>query len=227
MDDSLRFEELDEGLHLCVSKTHRFSTDAVLLADFAATRAAAPLACDLCTGCGVIPMLLAKSGRVKTVYGIDIQPEAIDQFTRGVAASSTPVDLIPVLADLRELPTDLPLGQFHLVCANPPFQTVGSGFLSREAAFQIARHETLCSISDVTAAAGKLLRYGGRLCLCQRPERLTDTLCAMRQSGIEPKRLRFVAKNRETKPWLFLIEGKKGGKPGLSVEPLTLLWEKN
>ena len=58
--------------------------------------------------------------------------------------------------------------------------------------FNAARNEELCTINDITAAAGYLLKFGGRLCLCSRPERLTDTICAMRGAGIEPKRMRLV-----------------------------------
>ena len=67
--------------------------------------------------------------------------------------------------------------------------------------------------------AARLLRYGGRFCLCQRPERLCDVFCAMRESGIEPKRLRMVQKRPDTAPWLALIEGRRGGRPFLTVEP--------
>ena len=31
--------------------------------------------------------------------------------------------------------------------------------------------------------------------------------------------LRFVSKNADEAPWLFLIEGKKGSKPFMKVEP--------
>ena len=79
---------------------------------------------------------------------------------------------------------------------------------------------------DVCKAAAQLLRFGGRLCLCQRPERLADVLCAMRSAGIEPKRLRFVAKHADTEPWLFLVEGKKGAKPFMRVEPVLAVEEK-
>ena len=63
------------------------------------------------------------------------------------------------------------------------------------------------------------MQYGGRFCLCQRPERLTDVLLAMRQNGLEPKRLRWVQQRPEKAPWLFLAEGKAGAKPGLITEP--------
>ena len=41
----------------------------------------------------------------------------------------------------------------------------------------------------------------------------------MRANNIEPKRLRFVSKSPETAPWLFLIEGRKGGNPFMTVMP--------
>ena len=41
----------------------------------------------------------------------------------------------------------------------------------------------------------------------------------MKKNDIEPKRLRFVSKGPEEAPWLFLIEGKKGSKPFMKVEP--------
>ena len=43
-------------------------------------------------------------------------------------------------------------------------------------------------------------------------------MLSMREGGIEPKRLRFVAQRPGKAPWLFLLEGKKGRKPGLIVE---------
>jgi tRNA1(Val) A37 N6-methylase TrmN6 len=59
----------------------------------------------------------------------------------------------------------------------------------------------------------KAVKFGGRLCLCNRPERLSDVIMAMKDNNIEPKLLRFVSKTPKDAPWLFLIEGRKGGKP--------------
>ena len=84
---------------------------------------------------------------------------------------------------------------------------------------KIARHEIMCNIGDICAAAQKLLKFGGRLCICNRPERLSDVIYAMKEHDIEPKRLRMVSKTPEDAPWLFLIEGKKGSKPFMKVEP--------
>lgn len=80
-----------------------------------------------------------------------------------------------------------------------------------------ARHELSCTMPDVCAAAGLLLKDGGRLCVCQRPERLADVLCEMRGARIEPKRLQFVMARPEKAPWLVLVEGQKNRAPGLRV----------
>ena len=84
-----------------------------------------------------------------------------------------------------------------------------------------------CNIDDVCRSAAKLLKYGGRLCICNRPERLSDVITAMKNNSIEPKRIRFVSKNPESAPWLFLIEGRKGGKPFMKILPQLYVWNGN
>ncbi|MCR4398787.1 MAG: SAM-dependent methyltransferase, partial [Firmicutes bacterium] len=52
-------------------------------------------------------------------------------------------------------------------------------------------------------------------------ERLADVLCEMRSAGIEPKRVLSVHPKPARAPALFLVEGAKGGRPGLVFcEPL-------
>ncbi len=111
-----------------------------------------------------------------------------------------------------------------LVTCNPPYKAANAGIESNLTAHKIARHEVLCKIEDVCRAASRLLKFGGRLCLCNRPERLGDVISAMKNNNIEPKRLRFVSKNPESAPWLFLIEGKKGSKPFMKVLPQLYVW---
>ena len=56
-----------------------FGTDAFLLADFAKARHK-DIVCDLGTGCGIIAVLMRLRYEPKQVYGVDIQPQAIEQF---------------------------------------------------------------------------------------------------------------------------------------------------
>ncbi len=212
-----KYEKLTDKIYVCASSDHRFGTDAFLLADFSQYRRK-DMACDLGTGCGIIPLIMQKKMPPKVTYAVDIQEGAIEQLRLGMERSETE-GIVPICADLKVLWPDAPLGRLDLVTCNPPYKAVNAGFQSVITAQKIARHEIMCNIDDVCAAAEKLLKYGGRLCVCNRPERLSDVMAAMKAHNIEPKRLRMVSKSPEDAPWLFLIEGKKGSKSFMKIEP--------
>lgn len=210
-------EKLTDNIFVCASTEHRFGTDAFLLTYFSNYRMKDKV-CDLGTGCGIIPMIMQKKNPPQITYAVDIQESAIEQLRKGIEAS-TVKNIIPVLADLKVLWDNAPTGQLDLVICNPPYKATNAGIESSITAQKIARHEIMCNIDDVCRSSSKLLKFGGRLCMCNRPERLADVITAMKSNNIEPKRIRFVANNPEQSPWLFLIEGKKGSKPFLKVEP--------
>lgn len=219
------FEKLTEKIYVCASSDHRFGTDAFLLADFCGYRMKDKV-CDLGTGCGIIPLIMQKNQPPQITYAVDIQESAVEQLRLGLEKSETS-GIVPICADLKELWEGAPLGQLDLVICNPPYKAANAGFESVIDAQRIARHEIMCNIDDVCAAGEKLLKFGGRLCLCNRPERLSDVIFAMKSHNIEPKRLRFVSKNPQDAPWLFLIEGKKGSKPFMRVEPQLYIRSEN
>ena len=86
MSDFNTFEKLGESCEICVTKEHTFGTDAFLLADFAKARHK-DIVCDLGTGCGIIAVLMRLRYEPKQVYGVDIQPQAIEQFELTVSRS--------------------------------------------------------------------------------------------------------------------------------------------
>lgn len=217
-------EKLSENISVYVTKEHRFGTDAFLLADFSHPKHKDKV-CDLGTGCGIVALEIQNKFNPKQIFGVDIQPLAIEQFKMSISASCLTEKVTPVLADIKALPKEMCDQSFDLVVCNPPYKISGSGILSQTTADKIARHETLCNIDDICKTASTLLKFGGRLCFCQRPQRLADTIAAMKNANIEPKRLRFVAKNKDGAPWLFLIEGKKGSKPFMQVEPSIFMYE--
>lgn len=221
----MNFEKLSEKLHICVSEEHGFGTDAFLLTHFSEYKAK-DTACDLGTGCGIIPMIMQRKNPPAVTYAVDIQKQAIDQLKISLEKSGVDT-IVPVCADLKVLWEGAPLGKCSLVTCNPPYKAAKAGIESELDAHKIARHEILCDINDVCAAAEKLLKFGGRLCICNRPERLADVISAMKGNNIEPKRLRFVSKNPSTAPWLFLIEGKKGSKPFMKIMPQLYIWNEN
>ncbi|MCH5325157.1 MAG: methyltransferase [Eubacterium sp.] len=213
------------GIDIFVSKDHRFGTDAFLLADFAA-----PLpnhtVCDLCTGCGIIPLLFCREKPPRKVYGIDISEEAIELFQNSVRHNGLSDRVTPLLCDLKDISV-IERESCDIVTVNPPYFKKDSGGLKLSPAQAAARTELLCNINDVTMAAAKLLKYGGSLKMCHIPARLSDVVCAMRAAGIEPKLLQFVVKKQGEKPWLFLISGKRGAKPGMDILPQLAVYDEN
>lgn len=222
-DPAATAELLAGGRVIYVSPQSRFGTDAVLLAAFAAPRRT-ERAVDLCTGGGIIPLLwLCGDAPQQPVIGVEIQAACCRLAERSIAANGDGARFRVIEGDLRQAADFLPREQFSLVTCNPPYYAVGSGYANESEARRIARSETMCDTADVCAAARYLLKYGGRLCVCQRPERAADVICAMRAAGIEPKRLRLVQQRAGSEPWLLLAEGRRGGRPGVRWLPTLLI----
>ena len=116
--------------------------------------------------------------------------------------------------DLREIarPSDSEL--FDTVTCNPPYFKENSGDAGERF---VARQESFCNLEDVARASDRLLKYGGRVFICHRPERLCDIFVELRKVSIEPKRIRFARYSKGKEPFLVLVEGKKGAKTGLKV----------
>ena len=178
---------------------------------------------DLGCGTGLLGLLLLQRQSDLSVTGLDIQPAAIRLAETAAAENALEDRLTFRTTDLREVKALFPTGSFDLAVCNPPYYPPASGALSADEVRRTARAETDCTLEDVCRAASYLLRWGGSFCLVHKPERLTDLLCALRASGLEPKRLRFVCKTAESAPSLVLVEARRGGKPGLTIEaPLIL-----
>lgn len=177
--------------------------------------------CDLGCGTGLVSLLLLQRQRELTVTGLDIQPEAVRLGNLAAEENGLTDRLSFVPGDLRE--PVLPAGSFDLAVCNPPYFPPSGGIPPKGTARRTARTEETCTLEDVCRAAAHLLRWGGGFCLVHKPERLTDLLAALRQAGLEPKRIRFAASRPEKAPSLVLAEARRGGRPGLTVDPPLIL----
>lgn len=222
-----KLEPLGGGVRIIVSDEHKFWTDTVLLANFSMPKKTDKV-CDLGSGCGPIPLIWLRSGCPAFVTAVEIQENACYMLKRSLELNDLSGKAEVICSDLRDLPGKVQLSSYDAVVCNPPYKAIGSGIKSSGKAHLIARHESMCTINDIAAAAKSLLRFSGRFFICQRPERLCDVLEAMRENDIEPKRLRFVQQRNAKAPKLFLVEGRRGGKPGgLIVEPVLFIEDEN
>ncbi|MDR1563772.1 MAG: methyltransferase [Oscillospiraceae bacterium] len=219
----VRLEDLGGGVRIAVSREYGFGTDAVLLADFAKPSARQRV-CDFGTGCGIIPLLWMRENPPVHTYGIEIQEGAFPLLNKSLEINNELSQRLSFFnADLRELKGLIPSNSLDLISCNPPYKKAGAGAASPELSRGMARHELSCTLEDVIKAAKPLLKFGGRLCMCLRPERTAELISLMHEHNLEPKRLRFVQQRADTPPWLVLVEGRKGAKQGVTCLPVLTI----
>lgn len=217
------FFELWPGGPLFAQAEHfKLGTDCVLLADFANT-AGRKRGIDLGCASGAIALLLLQKSQTIHMTGLEINPKAASLAEENMKINSLSKRSGIITGDIRKCRELFKTGSFDLVVSNPPYFPVGSGKLSPDKERAAARGETECNLLDICAAAAYLLPTGGSFCLVHKPERLSEACCTMSGVGIEPKRLRMVSYKAESAPNLILIEGRRGGKPGLKIEPPLIL----
>ena len=216
-------EPLSRSISVIVSREHHFTTDTILLAAFSMPKSG-DRCVDFGSGCGTIPFLWCSRANPQKVYAVELQDSACSMAKRSVVLNGWEQRIEVCHQDLREFAEQKGL-ELDVVACNPPYKADGAGLQNPEEAKRLARHECSCTLEEIIAAAARVLRWGGKFFLCQRPERLCDVMLAMRNHGLEPKRLQCVHPREHTEPNLFLIEGRRGGKPGMRIEPPLLLEE--
>jgi tRNA1(Val) A37 N6-methylase TrmN6 len=201
-------------------------TDSVLLADFVPL-AGVKKGVDLGCASGAIALLLLARSEKLHMTGLEIVPEAAALAEENLRQNGWEERGEVVCGDIREARSLLRAGSFDLVVANPPYHPLGCGALAPDAARAAARGEVSCTLGELVAAAAFLCRTGGRFCLVHKPERLSEIFVAMSAQSLEPKRLRLVCARPGAAPSLALIEGRRGGAPGLVIERDLILEDEN
>ncbi len=199
-----------------------FSMDAILLAHFCSVPVKGAIL-DLCTGNGVVPLLLTTRTRSR-IWGVEIQERLADMAKRNVKLNGLQDQLTMLHGDLKEVHQTLGYGNFDLVTVNPPYLPVPSGEISGNAHFAAARHEVHCTLEDVAAACSRLVRPGGKAAMVHRPHRLADIVCLMRKYRLEPKRIRYIHPRQGEEANMVLIEAIRDGKPEIRTLPPLIVY---
>ncbi|PKN11478.1 MAG: SAM-dependent methyltransferase [Deltaproteobacteria bacterium HGW-Deltaproteobacteria-4] len=202
----------------------RVTIDPVLLASFTRIKAGERWI-DLGCGSGVLPLLLASREAGIQMTGIEIDPASADQACRNILLNNLEkqIDIIP--GDLRDLRKSHAAQSLDGVITNPPYRRPESGRISIGEQRSTARHELHGSLDDFLDASHYLLKNGGRFYAIYLAERIPELLIKMSAKMIEPKRLRCIHPRRENAANLVLIEGRRNGRPGLTIEPPLFLYE--
>jgi tRNA1(Val) A37 N6-methylase TrmN6 len=233
MDIELKYDErlddvLGSGLKIIQSPSvFAFSLDAALLANFTYVPYRKGKIIDLCTGNGIIPLLLSKKTSV-SITGVEIQQRLYDMAERSIKFNKLSDQIDFINGDIKEMPKLLGKGKYDVVTCNPPyFITPNKEEINENEHLAIARHEIMCTLEDVIGVCSDLVKEGGKVSLVHRPGRLVDILTLMRKYKIEPKKIQFVYPKKDKEANILLVEGHKYGNPDLKILDPIIVYEDN
>lgn len=222
-----RLDDLQLSGYYIIQNPKRFcfGVDAVMLTDFARVKPGENVL-DMGTGTGVIPILLSAKTVGEHFTGLEIQPESADMARRSVSYNQLEDKVEIVTGDIKEAAELFKPASFDVITTNPPYMVNEHGLKNAGDAKTIARHEILCTLDDILRESAKLLKESkGRFYMIHKPFRLAEIMTKMCQYKIEPKRIRFVHPYIHKEPTMVMIEGLKGGKSRVTVEPPIVMYE--
>lgn len=221
-----RIDDLQRNGYRIIQDPSRFcfGMDAVLLSGFAKAGEGARVL-DLGTGTGIIPILMEAKTDAAQLIGLEIQKESAEMARRSVNLNELQDKIQIVDGDIKEAGQIFDAASFDVITSNPPYMINQHGLQNPDSPKAIARHEVMCTLEDVVAAAAKLLKPGGKLFMVHRPFRLAEIMVMMSKYKIEPKRMRLIYPFVDHEPNMVLIEGVRGGKPRMTVEKPLIIYK--
>ncbi|HIW25076.1 MAG TPA: tRNA1(Val) (adenine(37)-N6)-methyltransferase [Firmicutes bacterium] len=228
INDWERVDDLHRNGYVIIQDPKRFcfGIDAVILSGFAEVKKGEKVM-DLCTGTGIIPILLEAKTEGSHFTGLEIQEESVEMAKRSVRLNGLEDKVTIDFGDVKNTEALYRASSFDVVTVNPPYMNEGGGLKNGYSPKTIARHEVLCSLEDVVDAAARLLVPQGRLYMVHRPHRLTDIMVTLRNHRLEPKRLRFVHSYADREPVMVLVEAVSNGKPMVKVMPPLIIYKED
>lgn len=200
-----------------------FGVDAVFLSDFVKVKPGETVL-DLGTGNEIIPILLSAKTSGKRFTGLEIQENTADMARRSVIYNHLEDRVDIVTGDIKEAAEIFKPAFFDVITTNPPYMLSQHGLRNPDDAKAIARHEVLCTLDDILRESMRLLQDKGRFYMVHRPFRLTEIMIKMNHYKIEPKRIQFIHPYIDKEPVLVLIEGVRGARPRVTVEPPIIIY---
>lgn len=217
MEEKERIVHLNRKGYKIIENEEYFCSgiDAILLASFArASKKSKTL--DIGTGSCIIPILMEARYNIDFLVAFEIQEKIFSLAKKSVELNSLEHKIRVINDDIQNILAYYPSGFFDVITSNPPYMS-NSGFENEGQEKRIARHEITLNIFSLAKTAASALKFGGKIFLVHKPDRLVDIFCALRENNIEPKKVTFVCSYVNRKANLVLVEGIKGGKPSLTV----------
>lgn len=229
--NTLRLEKVTETLSVYQEKgVFFYGTDAVLLAAYASCAVppnTATRGVELCSGTAFASLSMLDRYPNLSMCGIEINSRACEISEMSAKESGLSERFSVKCSDICKVRENFTSERFDFAVCNPPYMTDNCGKMCADDYKTIARHEILCNINDVFAAAYYLLGTGGSLFVVYRPDRLSSLFSAAKNNKFEIKRMTFVSSKPDKAPVLVLCQAKKQAKEGLVITDPLVIYDKN
>ena len=194
------------------TRLYRFTSDSVLLSRFAKAKNGDNVA-DFCAGSGIVAFHFYALNRhnVKNLsFTLFEMQKPLLQLSQKTAVLNGFENFSFVEGKLQEIPETY-REKFSLVLCNPPYERAGSGFDNDEYEKAVCRKEITINLQEIAKAAAFALKFGGRIAMLHRADRVAEVCYTLKAVNIEVKKI------HGAKPYLVMIEGVKGGKAGAEI----------
>lgn len=195
---------------------YTFTSDSILLSRFASVKKG-DIVADFCAGSGIVGFHLYGLNKdlISSIHLFEMQKSLYNLSAKSIEYNGLQDRFFAINSRLQDIDNEYN-GKFSLIVCNPPYMKVGHGDINNCDEKALCKSEISLSLDELVKAISKCLKFKGRTAICHRADRLVEVICTLKKYGIEPKRLQFIsAKGKE--PYLFLIEGVKGGKSRIKV----------
>ncbi len=195
-----------------------FGTDALILSAYFKPKGNV---LDLGTGNGIIPLRLCDLKQIKSIVGYELQEDAFELAKQSVDYNNLTNKILLHNEDIHSIENSYRPASFNSVITNPPY--FSGGIKNYSESKSISRH--MDSIDSWIRIASRMLVPEGYFYTMNRPENLIDVVCSMRDNHLEPKTICFVKNRCNDEPFLFLISGRKNGRPNVRIQKDLILYE--
>lgn len=195
----------------------KLTQDTALLSDFVKLKKNERVF-DIGVGIGSLSILLLVKNKDIYTEGIEIIPEAAEIAMKNFENCGFAHRASVTVGDLKDI-KGRGDDRVDVCVSNPPYFSLSRGKTADIDTVGNSRSEVSADIYDVVRAAKNLLKWGGRLYFCYKPERIEAAFDALLKNRFAVKRLRFVHQRANEGANLVMIEARLGGGQWCCVEP--------
>lgn len=185
------------------SDTFSFSVDALLLGNFVKVNKRDNRIMDLCSGNGIIPLLLSYRTE-KPIDAVEIQDVLVDMAERSIQMNEKSEQITMHNLDIKALKTSMKHSTYDVITVNPPYFTSNQP-LKDKGHQSIARHELHIDLKGIVEACRYLITNKGRLYMVHRAERSAEVFTELHNHGFRVRRAQYVYNDGDSSTAMFIV----------------------